>query len=289
MTRADLVPFNELDVELTVGSGQVFRWRRRAESWIGTDAGNVILATRTSRGWRIESWPDESAGWNFFRLDQSLADIEREICRLDPKIRDVVKRHRGLRVVRPAHPEEAFFSFLCTPNNHLSRIFRMVWVLGDRGQPLGDGVTQFPTAQVLSRLSEHDLRECGFGYRARTIVNAARELASRPRGFLTRLRSQPYDVAIASLIQFDGIGRKLADCIALVGLWHLEAVPVDTHLWKSACELYFPEWQGKALTEKRYEAVGRLFRESFGDLAGWAHQYLFYDKILSYRRGRPPV
>lgn len=289
MTHGALVPFHELDVELTVGSGQIFRWRRQGESWLGSDAGNVILATRTSKGWRIESWPDERAGWNFFRLDQSVADVEREICRLDPKLRDVVKRYRGLRVVRPAQPEEAFFSFLCTPNNHLARIFRMVCALGERGKPLGDGVTQFPSVQVLARLSEQELRSLGFGYRARTIVSAARELVSRPRDFLTRLRTQPYDVAIASLTQFEGVGRKLADCIALVGLWHLEAVPVDTHLWKSACEIYFPDWQGKPLTEKRYEAVGRLFRENFGDLAGWAHQYLFYDKILSYRRGRTPL
>jgi len=83
-----------------------------------------------------------------------------------------------------------------------------------------------------------------------------------------------------------GIGPKLADCICLFGLDHQEAVPVDTHIWQAMCRLYFPQWSGTALTEKRYYEASDFFRDRLGDLAGWAHQYLFYDNVLNWRSRR---
>ena len=76
----------------------------------------------------------------------------------------------------------------------------------------------------------------------------------------------------------------MADCIALFGLHHMEAAPVDTHLWQAACRLYFPDWAGKAVTDVRYRQLGDFLRERFGDLTGWAHQYLFYENLLNWRK-----
>ena len=81
-----------------------------------------------------------------------------------------------------------------------------------------------------------------------------------------------------------GIGNKLADCICLYGLHYEEAVPIDTHLWQAACRVFFPEHEGKALTELRYRQVGDFFRDRFGKLAGWAHLYLYYENQLNWRK-----
>lgn len=39
------------------------------------------------------------------------------------------------------------------------------------------------------------------------------------------------------LMEFMGVGRKVADCVALFGLGWKEVVPVDTHVFQVSCEV----------------------------------------------------
>jgi 3-methyladenine DNA glycosylase/8-oxoguanine DNA glycosylase len=45
-------------------------------------------------------------------------------------------------------------------------------------------------------------------------------------------------VAQESLLRLRGVGRKVADCVALFSLDQAGAVPVDTHVWRIACRDY---------------------------------------------------
>ncbi len=274
----------EIDVGLCVSSGQVFRFEERGEWYEGVDGSSIVRARRLEGGWEIS--PE---GKHLFQLDISLSHIERQVLELGPELQTRIAKHSGLRVLRQCFAHETLFSFLCTPNNNLSRIIPMVRRLGAYGREIAEGHFEFPTIARIAEINEAELRAAGFGYRARTIPAVAQELLRRSPTWLDSLRDVPYLVARDSLCELSGIGRKIADCVCLVGLWHQEAVPVDTHLWQAACEIYFPKWRGTALTPSKYDAVGELMRGKFGRLAGWAQQYLFYDRILSYRSGKPPV
>jgi len=166
----------------------------------------------------------------------------------------------------------------------------MVRTLSSYGPKLatveGIELTRFPSADKIAGLAEEELRARGFGYRARTIPSVARQVASRPTGWLEGLRDRPYREAQAELRSLRGVGPKLADCICLFALHHTEAAPMDTHLWQACCRLYFPEWRGKALTDLRYQTAADRLREQFGPLTGWAHQYLFYENLLNWRKRR---
>ena len=67
------------------------------------------------------------------------------------------------------------------------------------------------------------------------------------------------EYARTALMSFDGIGRKVADCVLLCGLGKFDSFPVDT-------------WIRKALSV--YSA--QVDPSSFGDYAGIVQQYLFY-------------
>ncbi len=286
MRKWEFVPEAELDVALSVSSGQVFRWRSQDGSgrkWRGVDGDSVLEAVRVEGGWKLRSYPSADAVFRYFQLDRSLKRITREILRRGPEMEPFLRAYPGLRLLKPSRADEVFFSFLCTPHNHLARIVRLVETLARYGTPVAEGVYEFPTPRQLARVSERELRQQGFGYRAVSIARLARELSLRGDCWLTSLREKPYEEARSALCEFEGIGLKLADCVCLIGLGYEQAVPVDRHLWRMACNLFFREWIGKGITERRYLAVGDFFRERFGDLAGWAHQYLFYHGILSYR------
>ncbi len=110
----------------------------------------------------------------------------------------------------------------------------------------------FPPASALTDPNvESHLRQLGFGYRAkylyRTAVMVAKE---RNSGWLQNLRNPEtprldskamllrgmpeggrdgYKKAHEELLELQGVGPKVADCVCLMGLGWGEAVPVDTH------------------------------------------------------------
>jgi N-glycosylase/DNA lyase len=272
---------SELDVAASLSSGQVFRFRKDGEAWIGSDGDNRISAKLRDGGWVVSSHPDPFAVHNFFQLETSLEDVSRSLTTMEPRLAGLISRYRGLRTLRCSSSVETLFSFLCTPNNNMVRIVRMVNALGEYGDR---STGAFPSIHQLAYVSEAELREKGFGYRARSITYVARQLMERPADWLDSLRKAPYEEAHRSLCELHGVGKKVADCVCLFGLWHGEAVPLDVHLWHAACELYFPQWVGTKITDSKYRAASDAFRDRFGKLAGWAQQYLFYHGLVGGRR-----
>jgi 3-methyladenine DNA glycosylase/8-oxoguanine DNA glycosylase len=167
----------------------------------------------------------------------------------------------------------------------------MVRKLASYGEPLaevgGQLLTMFPTVEQIASLSEEELRAAGFGYRGRSIPIVARQILEKPEGWLEGLRHAPYEEVHRELTGLYSVGPKLADCVALYGLNKLEAAPIDTHLWQAIGRLYKPDWQGRALTDARYREGATLMRERFGELAGLAHLFLYFDNQQTWRN-KPP-
>lgn len=99
-----------------------------------------------------------------------LADLWRQFAAADERFAEVAARlgGGGARVLRQ-DPVECVFQFLCSSNNNIKRIEKMVWTLAGYGERLGEvgGFVfhRFPTIEQLARVSEQELREAGFGYR----------------------------------------------------------------------------------------------------------------------------
>lgn len=57
-----------------------------------------------------------------------------------------------------------------------------------------------------------------------------------------------------------------------MSMGHLEAIPVDTHVFQIAARDYLPHLKTrKTVTDKVYNEIGEHFRTVFGEYAGWAH------------------
>ena len=70
----------------------------------------------------------------------------------------------------------------------------------------------------------------------------------------------PYKEAKNELLKLYGVGEKVADCICLFGLHHLQAFPVDTHI--------------KQVLEENYKD-GFPF-DRYKGYEGVIQQYIFY-------------
>jgi len=150
----------------------------------------------------------------------------------------------------------------------------------------------FPSVERLAQVSEEEFRQIGLGYRAKFIRNsaikivaaAAREGHTDGSAYLKALRSRSREEVMAALLELDGVGPKVGDCVALFSLDQISAVPVDTHVWRIACRDYDPSLaECKSLTPSVYSRVGALFRDRFGEHAGWGHQLLFAAELQEFR------
>ena len=77
---------------------------------------------------------------------------------------------------------------------------------------------------------------------------------------LDELRRCDYKNAIKALRNIRGVGEKVANCVVLFGLWHMEAFPVDVWMKRALKENFPPDFKP----------------ESLGEYAGLAQQYIFY-------------
>ncbi len=138
----------------------------------------------------------------------------------------------------------------------------------------------FPTADQLAEAPLHRLQRCTNNnlQRARHIRQVARAVADGALRLETL--SAPHSTleqARQTLLEYDGIGEKIADCICLFGLQHHDAFPIDTHVRQ-----YLAEWFGLVsptytLTARSYrhlaQAARKLLNTPYPGLAG---QWLFH-------------
>ncbi|XP_037038372.1 N-glycosylase/DNA lyase [Bradysia coprophila] len=227
---------------------------------------------------------------SYFRLDVDLEKHYEQWSAAHSHFRDEAARFYAIRML-DQEPVENLFSFICSQNNHITRISSLVEKLCSMYGPeicQFEGVTyhSFPDAQRLSSPEvEGQLRSASFGYRAKFIQKSAAEVVANGNlEWFHQLQELDYKAAHQELTKLTGIGPKVADCICLMSLNHLEAIPVDTHVYQIAKLHYLPGLKAaKSVTAKVYNEIGDKFREVYGDLAGWAQTVLFCSDLAKFK------
>ncbi|TSL97280.1 N-glycosylase/DNA lyase [Bagarius yarrelli] len=239
-----------------------------------------------------EDAKDEELLRDYFQLGVNLEDLYKKWGDADAHFSHTGNIFSGVRMLRQ-DPVECLFSFICTSNNHISRIQGMVERLcSTLGTPLckldDAHYHDFPSIKALAGSGvEAQLRGLGFGYRARFLQQSAHLItSSRGPNWLYTLRNAPYLEAKAALLTLPGVGSKVADCVCLMSLDKSEAVPVDTHVWQIARRDYgcASGSKQKTLTEKVHNEIGDFFRKLWGPYAGWAHSVLFCADLKKFQK-----
>ncbi|XP_064649371.1 N-glycosylase/DNA lyase-like isoform X1 [Lineus longissimus] len=232
---------------------------------------------------------------DYFQLDVDLKALYSQWSAADKNFQQVASDFPGVRMLRQ-DPVENLFSFICSSNNHISRISGMVEKLcqnyGEEVAEL-DGVSYYSFPNILTLSGdgiEQELRNLGFGYRAKFISKSAKYICeNKDDGWLNSLRLEPYEVAKRELMNLCGVGAKVADCVCLMSLDKTGAIPVDTHVWQIAMREYMPKLsKAKSLTDTIYKEIGDFFRDLWGDYAGWAHSVLFSADLKKFQDLKTP-
>jgi N-glycosylase/DNA lyase len=289
------LPVRDYDLAATLDSGQVFRWRQNGNAWDGVLGKHSIRLTQTDRGIQaVTAAP--VADWNFLReflqTDTDLAAILKTFPDDEP-MNTAVARCPGLRLLRQ-EPWECLASFILSSTKQIVQIRQIVALLCERfGEPCegsaGGAPTRrrrdlaaprsFPTPQRIAAATEAELRACKMGFRAPSLLKAARQVAGG-KFDLEKIRALDYAAARAELMTLRGVGGKIADCVLLFACGFDAAFPVDVWIERALQELYFPR---RRAGEKR---LRQFAATHFGPHAGYAQQYLFHYMRTKARAAR---
>nr|XP_002131434.1 N-glycosylase/DNA lyase-like [Ciona intestinalis]XP_009859693.1 N-glycosylase/DNA lyase-like [Ciona intestinalis] len=250
--------------------------------------GNVAVNTNkcldTKRICECSSF-EEKILCDYLRLNIDLKKLYTEWKNRDEKFTHISSSTPGIRVLRQ-NPLETLFCFLCSVNNNITRIVsmieRMCKLYGNKLlEYKGTTFHDFPTLGMLaSKDTDEDLRKLGFGYRAPFIGKCAKEVMSKGgEVWLESLRKQTYKKAFTALTDLTGVGMKVADCVCLMAMDKLEAVPLDTHVRQVALRDYNFKVKTKTLSTRSYTEMGSFFRSLWGGYAGWAQAVIFVNEI----------
>ena len=139
----------------------------------------------------------------------------------------------------------------------------------------------------LARASLEELLDLKLGYRAKYIHRLSQDAAA---GVLDpkKLETMEYGQAMEYLTGFYGIGKKVANCVCLFGLHHIEAFPVDTWIEKILLREYFSAKKYRRTPKNRlYDTILADHFGRYGGYAGVLQQYIFYYERLNQHKISP--
>ena len=258
----------DIDIVKIANSGQCFRMnpiKGREEVCTLVAFGEYLEIEKTDTGYQFSCSEEEwERLWKvYFDCSTDYEGLGYLIEEGDKYLQSALVHGKGIRILRQ-ELFETIISFIISQQNNIPRIKKCVETLctkyGEKRQNFRKEVYfTFPEPMSLAQAGTEALRDCGLGYRSRYIHETSRMIAEGEVK-LSALQQMEYQSAKKELLKLPGVGIKVAECIALFGLHHVDAFPIDTHI-DAVLKEYYPQ----GFPFKKYEGY-----------AGILQQYMFY-------------
>ena len=237
---------DDFDPDRIAQSGQCFRWEKmEGETWRIIAGGACLYLTLLGDD-RYEFDCTEEEYENFWReyfdLQENYQNIRGRIDQgEDLFLWQAAEQEKGIRILRQ-DPWEMLITFIVSQNRNIPAIRTSVELLARRcGEKRRDSRGRifyaFPEPGALAALPESDLKSCKLGYRCK-YVHAAAEAVANGDIDLNSLLTADETATINALTKLFGVGTKVANCVSLFGLHHVNAFPVDVWIKRALDEQY---------------------------------------------------
>jgi len=257
------------NIKQIADSGQCFRMNPVTEKRYGLTAFGRYIELEQVEEDIVEIYcgeDDYRRIWkDYFDLDYDYGLIVDRLCGgSDEFLKAAAAFGSGIRILRQ-DPFETLISFIISQNKNIPAIKacieRICRAYGEQKKDDASGKVYytFPSCERLAGARLEDLRAMKLGYRDEYVIAASHAVAAGDID-LDKLKAGSHEEAVKELKKIKGIGSKVANCISLFGLHHIDAFPVDV-------------WVKRVLSE--------YYRDGFdagiyGGYAGIVQQYMFY-------------
>ncbi|MCR5451118.1 MAG: 8-oxoguanine DNA glycosylase [Lachnospiraceae bacterium] len=267
------VDFNDdFDAEKIADSGQCFRWEALDENTYRIPFGRERLYLTKTGEDKYELDCSESeydSVWSgYFDTELSYRKIRAAAGDDDHFMKAACEDQKGIRILKQ-DPWETSISFIISQNRNIPAIKKSIELICEAcgtecTDKRGEKFYAFPDPEQIASLSEEKLGECKLGYRLSYIRRFAEDVASGTTDLDKLVRLNEED-AFKELTSIYGIGPKVANCINLFGLHHLNAFPIDTWIKKILAAEY-----AEGYPYEKYSPYNGIFQQ---------YMFAYYRKI----------
>jgi N-glycosylase/DNA lyase len=262
-------------LESIMECGQCFRWEANGtDDYTGIVKDKVVRIIQRKDKITVKGCTaDEFHGfWHgYFDLGTDYAGIINELSQDDPVMKMATAFAPGIRILKqPLF--ETLISFIISANNSIPNIKSVIRKLS---KMYGNKITfndkvfyTFPAPETLAEADPDEIMLSKAGYRSKYIKKTAFDFSNDPIT-VEQLKKLGYEGAKNKLMEYCGVGAKVADCTLLFCGAYTNAFPVDVWVKKVMEELYFKK-------ETPLRQISGYAKDKFGELGGYAQQYLFY-------------
>lgn len=268
---------NNFDLKSTITCGQIFRFIEEDNKFIVILKDRVISLKEDNDYIIIESNNEENLKeiiYDYFDLDRDYKSIEDEILKKDIKLKDALLYSRGLKMIHQ-DPFETIISYIISQNNRVPSISNSLNLLsinyGEKVIFKDKEYYLFPSIERLSKLSIDDFRNCKVGFRDKYLFEIIESINNKKLE-LEKIYDMDGEEALKYLIEFKGIGMKVASCILLFAYQKFDVYPVDTWVKKFMKEDYNIEGE---------QNIRKFTYNTYKEYSGLAIQYMF-----NYKRNK---
>ena len=237
-----------IDLDGTVTCGQIFRYEKEADnSYTIILNDRVINIKKDKNDLVVTSNKEEDLEnviRNYFDLNRSYDEMDKEILKSDNTLENIVKSCAGYKIINQSNFECAI-SYILSANNGVPQIRNSLNLISEKyGEKIifnGKEYYLFPNEEKLKN-KEFDLKK----------INDMNSVD-----------------ALDYLMSNKGIGEKVASCILLFSYCRLDVFPIDTWVKKFMKEKYNIEGVNN---------IRKFTEEKFGKYSGLVIQYMFHYK-----------
>lgn len=258
---------DDFDLVRIAESGQCFRWQKDDSGTFQIIHKEHILRIRLleKNTFALSCSEDDYRNiWHdYFDLETDYQSIRERISKEDdPFLAEACEFGKGIRILRQ-DPWEMLISFIISQNKSIPAIKRSVELLCEvaesRREDAEGSYYLFPTPEEILALSDEALSACRLGYRCRYVKAAALDVAEGKLN-LCLLKNETEESTIKALTAVCGVGVKVANCVSLFGLHHIDAFPIDVWI--------------RRILQNEYPAG--YPKEKYSPYNGIYQQYMFY-------------
>jgi len=265
----------KLDLELSLFSGQAFRWKKKL-NWYYGFIDNKFLKLRIKNNCLeyvcSDDWVTQDKVYDYFGLGTKYDEIFENF---DDELSTVAyKKLQGMRVLNQ-DPWECLISFIISAWSNVPKISNTIHLLCQKlGHKyiLDDMVGySFPSPIQITGLTESEMKSFGLGYRAQYVLKTSK-IIEENKILLSDFYNENYFDSLKFLLTFPGVGDKVANCVLIYSLKKYNAFPVDLWVERLLVEDYGLNKKMSLINKRKW---GQNY---FGKYSGIIQHYLFHYK-----------
>lgn len=254
----------DFDIKEILECGQVFSYKDMGDCYLVFSADKMAKVEENEKGWQIKTTAPKYFE-NYFDLKTDYAKIKKTLSNF-PIMKKPLEFGSGIRILKQ-DLFETLISFIVSANNNIKRITLILNRLRENLGKNMDGYYAFPTRESMLQKDVNFYKEIGAGYRAEYLYKVVRQIDEKT---LSEWKNLDTKTLRPKLISLSGVGPKVADCVLLFGFGKQDVFPVDTWIEQMYAKFYCDK------TLPNREKIRENLVKEFGNLSGYAQQYLFY-------------